>query len=53
MIRIGCPTCGRLKPAFVVVDGKCDEDRRDEAREILRAAEKEARDAALREAEGR
>ena len=32
MTRIPCPTCGRLKPAFAIVDGRCREDQRDEER---------------------
>lgn len=30
--RVECPTCGRLKPAFAIRNGRCDADERDESR---------------------
>lgn len=31
MERNPCPRCGRLKPAFAIIEGRCREDMRDEA----------------------
>ena len=32
MERVTCPGCGKPKAAFTIRDGKCDEERRNEAR---------------------
>lgn len=32
MTRVECPHCGRMKPAFAIINGRCREDQHDEAR---------------------
>lgn len=33
MTRQPCPACGRMKPAFAIRDGRCDEDEREAAQQ--------------------